>query len=68
MEFILFILYPLALVRLRLVLIALAFHGTLIVVSAIDYGRIPLITVIAVTWTAWVKRILTYGLFLNTFT
>ncbi|MEK6743688.1 MAG: cytochrome c biogenesis protein CcsA [Nitrospirota bacterium] len=43
MEYILFILYPLALVRLRLVLIALAFHGALIVGSAVRYGRIPLI-------------------------
>ena len=43
MELILFILYPLALVRLRLVLVALAFHGALIIGSAIHYGRIPLI-------------------------
>ena len=43
MELILFLLYPLALVRLRLVLIALAFHGALIIGSAIRYGRIPLI-------------------------
>ena len=43
MEFILFILYPLALVRLRLVLIALVFHGALIIGSALRYGRIPLI-------------------------
>lgn len=43
MEFIPFILYPLALVRLRLVLIALAFHGALIIGSAQRYGRIPLI-------------------------
>jgi len=43
MEFILFILYPLALVRLRLVIIALAFHGALIIGSAARYGRIPLI-------------------------
>jgi ABC-type transport system involved in cytochrome c biogenesis permease subunit len=43
MEFILFILYPLALVRLRLVLIALAFHGAIIIGSAVRYGRIPLI-------------------------
>ena len=43
MELILFILYPLALVRLRLVLIALAFHGALIIGSAVRFGRIPLI-------------------------
>jgi ABC-type transport system involved in cytochrome c biogenesis permease subunit len=43
MELILFILYPLALVRLRLVLIALAVHGALIIGSAVRYGRIPLI-------------------------
>jgi ABC-type transport system involved in cytochrome c biogenesis permease subunit len=43
MEFLPFILYPLALVRLRLILIALAFHGALIIGSALRYGRIPLI-------------------------
>jgi ABC-type transport system involved in cytochrome c biogenesis permease subunit len=43
MEFIPFILYPLALVRLRLILIALAFHGALIIGSALRFGRIPLI-------------------------
>ena len=43
MEYILFILYPLALIRLRLVVIALAFHGALIIGSAVRYGRIPLI-------------------------
>jgi ABC-type transport system involved in cytochrome c biogenesis permease subunit len=43
MEYFLFILYPLALVRLRLVLVALAFHGALIIGSAVRYGRIPLI-------------------------
>jgi len=43
MEFILFILYPLALVRTRLVLIALAFHGAIIIGSTVQYGRIPLI-------------------------
>jgi ABC-type transport system involved in cytochrome c biogenesis permease subunit len=43
MELILFILYPLALVRLRLVLIALAVHGALIIGSGVRYGRIPLI-------------------------
>jgi ABC-type transport system involved in cytochrome c biogenesis permease subunit len=43
MEFIPFILYPLALVRLRLILIALMFHGALIIGSAMRYGRIPLI-------------------------
>ena len=43
MEFILFILYPLALVRVRLIIFALAFHGALIILSAITYGRVPLI-------------------------
>lgn len=43
MEFILFILYPLALVRVRLIIPALLFHGALIVWSAMTYGRIPLI-------------------------
>jgi len=43
MEFILFIFYPLALVSVRLVLIALACHGVLIIESAVRYGRIPLI-------------------------
>jgi len=43
MEFILFILYPLALVRVRLIIPALAFHGTLIISSAVSYGRVPLI-------------------------
>jgi len=43
MELILFILYPLALVRVRLIIPALALHGALIVSSAVTYGRIPLI-------------------------
>jgi ABC-type transport system involved in cytochrome c biogenesis permease subunit len=43
MEIILFILYPLALVRVRLIIFALAFHGALIILSAITYGRVPLI-------------------------
>jgi len=43
MEYILFILYPLALVRVRLIMPALAVHGALIVASAINYGRVPLI-------------------------
>lgn len=43
MYFILFILYPLALYRARLILPALALHCGLIISSAIAYGRIPLI-------------------------
>jgi ABC-type transport system involved in cytochrome c biogenesis permease subunit len=43
MELILFILYPLALVRVRLIIPALAIHGSLIVSSAVIYGRVPLI-------------------------
>jgi len=43
MELILFILYPLALVRVRLIIPALAFHGALIISSAVTYGRVPLI-------------------------
>ncbi len=43
MELILFILYPLALVRVRLIIPALALHGALIISSAVTYGRVPLI-------------------------
>jgi ABC-type transport system involved in cytochrome c biogenesis permease subunit len=43
MELMLFILYPLALYRPRLVLLALALHGAVIVSTALRFGRIPLI-------------------------
>ena len=43
MDTILFILYPLALVRPRFILPALALHAFLIVTSALQFGRIPLI-------------------------
>ena len=43
MEYILFILYPLALLRVRLIIPALLFHAALILSSAVTYGRIPLI-------------------------
>jgi ABC-type transport system involved in cytochrome c biogenesis permease subunit len=43
MEYLLFILYPVALVGPRLVLPALALHAALIVQTALRYGRIPLI-------------------------
>ncbi len=43
MELILFILYPLALVRVRLIIAALTLHGALIISSAVTYGRVPLI-------------------------
>ncbi len=43
MEPFLFILYPLALVRIRLVLIALGLHAFLIAASARAHGRIPLV-------------------------
>jgi ABC-type transport system involved in cytochrome c biogenesis permease subunit len=43
MDYILFILYPLSLVRPRLILPALALHSFLIVTSALQFGRIPLI-------------------------
>jgi ABC-type transport system involved in cytochrome c biogenesis permease subunit len=43
MEYVLFILYPLALARVRLIMPALAVHGAQIVASAIKYGRVPLI-------------------------
>jgi ABC-type transport system involved in cytochrome c biogenesis permease subunit len=40
---ILFVLYPLALVRTRLIMPALAVHGAAITASAISYGRVPLV-------------------------
>jgi ABC-type transport system involved in cytochrome c biogenesis permease subunit len=43
MELFLFLVYPLALYRLRLILPALVLHAWLIVGSAMTYGRIPLI-------------------------
>lgn len=43
MDYFLFALYPLALIRLRLIMAALALHGGLIITSAIQHGRIPLI-------------------------
>ncbi|OGW27217.1 MAG: hypothetical protein A2X56_04850 [Nitrospirae bacterium GWC2_57_13] len=43
MYYILFILYPLALYRSRLIIAALVLHAGLIISSAITYGRIPLI-------------------------
>jgi ABC-type transport system involved in cytochrome c biogenesis permease subunit len=43
MDIILFILYPLSLVRPRFMLPALALHAFLIVASALQFGRIPLI-------------------------
>ncbi|NTW65282.1 MAG: cytochrome c biogenesis protein CcsA [Nitrospirae bacterium] len=43
MELILFILYPLALVHVRLIIPGLALHGALIISSAVTYGRVPLI-------------------------
>ncbi len=43
METILFLLYPLALVRIRLIMPALAVHGAMIAAAAINYGRLPLI-------------------------
>lgn len=43
MEILLLILYPLALYRPRLILVALALHAGIIVFSAVSYGRIPLI-------------------------
>ncbi|OGW39023.1 MAG: hypothetical protein A2X58_09875 [Nitrospirae bacterium GWC2_56_14] len=42
MDYILFILYPLSLIRPRFMLPALVFHAFLIVASALQYGRIPL--------------------------
>jgi len=43
MELFVFILYLPALFRVRFILPALALHGTLIVLSALQYGRVPLI-------------------------
>ncbi|MBS1192199.1 MAG: hypothetical protein H6Q97_178, partial [Nitrospirae bacterium] len=43
MEYIVYMLYPLALVRVRLIIPALAIHGALIISSAVTYGRVPLI-------------------------
>lgn len=43
MELFLFVLYPLALLRFRLIIPALLVHGVLIVLSAAASGRIPLI-------------------------
>ena len=43
MEIFLLLLYPLALYRPRLILLALALHGALIVSTALRFGRIPLI-------------------------
>jgi len=43
MDYILFLLYPLSLVRPRFMLPALALHAFLIVTSALQFGRIPLI-------------------------
>jgi ABC-type transport system involved in cytochrome c biogenesis permease subunit len=43
MEYIVYMLYPLALVRVRLIIPALAVHGALIISSAVTYGRVPLI-------------------------
>jgi ABC-type transport system involved in cytochrome c biogenesis permease subunit len=43
MELILFILYTLALVRVRLIIPALVLHGALILSSALTYDRVPLI-------------------------
>ena len=43
MEYILFILYPIALYRFRLVLPALALHAGFIIYTAVNFGRIPLI-------------------------
>ena len=43
MEYILFILYPFALYRLRLMLPALVLHAGFIIYTAVNFGRIPLI-------------------------
>ena len=54
MEYILFVLYPLALVRIRWIVAALALHGALIVASAVGYGRVPLIgTRDTLSFLAW---------------
>lgn len=43
MDFLLFILYPIALYRVRLILPALVLHAGLIIRTAVTFGRIPLI-------------------------
>jgi ABC-type transport system involved in cytochrome c biogenesis permease subunit len=43
MEFLLFLLYPAGLYRLRLIIPALVLHAVLILLRAVTYGRIPLI-------------------------
>jgi len=43
MDIVLFLLYPLAFIRVRLILPALALHGALLARSAVAYGRVPLI-------------------------
>jgi len=43
MELIVFILYPLAFIGVRFIIPALLVHGSLIVLSALQFGRIPLI-------------------------
>jgi len=54
MEYILFLLYPLALIRIRWVFPALALHAVLIVLSAVSHGRIPLIgTRDTLSFLAW---------------
>jgi ABC-type transport system involved in cytochrome c biogenesis permease subunit len=54
MEYILFALYPAAFIRTRLVLPALVLHGALIIASALQYGRIPLIgTRDTLSFLAW---------------
>ena len=54
MEYALFALYPLALVRFRWVLAALALHAALIIASAVSHGRVPLIgTRDTLSFLAW---------------
>jgi ABC-type transport system involved in cytochrome c biogenesis permease subunit len=54
MGYILFLLYPLAFIRVRLVSVAIAVHGILILSSALSYGRIPLIgTRDTLSFLAW---------------
>ena len=54
MENLLLLLYPLALVRIRWILPALAFHAAIIIASAVGYGRIPLIgTRDTLSFLAW---------------
>jgi ABC-type transport system involved in cytochrome c biogenesis permease subunit len=43
MEFLLFILYPLAIYRMRMIVPALVLHAGIIVSTAVQFGRIPLI-------------------------